>query len=82
MSALKERIMEYIDVLPDNKLVTLEPLLRLLTEVQAIGDLAAPEDNPIKKGPRKSIEERFKGYTGNYKPTEIDWGAPVGKEIW
>ena len=37
---------------------------------------------PIRKPPRKSIEERFKGYNGDYKPAEIDWGAPVGKEIW
>ena len=37
---------------------------------------------PTRKAPRKSIEERFKGYNGDYKPTEIDWGTPVGKEIW
>jgi len=82
MSALKERIIEYIDVLPDNKLVILEPLLRLLSEGQPVGVPAPPVENSIRKLPRKSIEERFKGYNGNYKPTEIDWGAPVGKEIW
>ena len=82
MSALKERIMGYIDVLPDNKLVTLEPLLRMLTEELPVRVPAGPVDNPIKKSPRKSIEERFKGYTGNYRPAEIDWGAPVGREIW
>jgi len=82
MSALKERIIEYIEILPDNKLVTLEPLLRLLTEEQAVGDPVTPVSDSDRKSPRKSIEERFKGYSGDYKPTEIDWGAPVGKEIW
>jgi len=78
MSTVKERIMEYINVLPDNKLVTLEPLLRLLTEEQPIMVPEVLVSNPIRKSPRLSIEERFKVYTGNYKPTEINWGAPVG----
>lgn len=30
----------------------------------------------------KTLEERFENYHGNYKPTEIDWGKPVGVEIW
>ena len=43
------------------------------------------EDNkiiiePAKK--RKNIKELFAGYTGDYAPEEIDWGEPVGKEIW
>ena len=32
MSALKERLIEYIDTIPDTKLVTLEPLLKRLSE--------------------------------------------------
>jgi len=82
MSAVKERIMEYIAVLPDNKLVNLEPLLRMLTEGLPVRIPDVLLDTTIRKTPRKSIEERFKGYTGNYKPAEIDWGEPVGKEIW
>ena len=31
---------------------------------------------------RKNIKDLFKDYNGNYKPTEIDWGEPVGDEIW
>lgn len=31
---------------------------------------------------RKSIKELFNGYTGTYQAQEIDWGEPVGKEIW
>ncbi len=31
---------------------------------------------------RKNIKELFKDYKGDYKPNEIDWGEPVGDEIW
>ena len=31
---------------------------------------------------RTTISELFDGYEGEYEPVLIDWGAPVGKEIW
>jgi len=31
---------------------------------------------------RTTISELFEGYDGEYEPIQIDWGAPVGKEIW
>ncbi|MBR6925532.1 MAG: AbrB/MazE/SpoVT family DNA-binding domain-containing protein [Oscillospiraceae bacterium] len=31
---------------------------------------------------RKTIDELFDGYNGNYVPEEIDWGDPAGGEIW
>ena len=31
---------------------------------------------------RKTIDELFEGYEGNYEPIEIDWGKPVGDEVW
>lgn len=31
---------------------------------------------------RQNIMELFEGYAGEYEPTEIDWGEPVGKEVW
>lgn len=31
--------------------------------------------------PRKSIEELFDGYSGEYQPTDVDWGKPEGKEL-
>lgn len=31
---------------------------------------------------RKDIKELFAGYNGEYVPEEIDWGEPVGREIW
>lgn len=35
-----------------------------------------------KHSKRKNIIELFDGYNENYKPEEIDWGEPKGKEIW
>jgi antitoxin MazE len=29
-----------------------------------------------------SIDTLFNDYTGDYKPTEIDWGKAQGREIW
>jgi antitoxin component of MazEF toxin-antitoxin module len=41
----------------------------------------------IKKAARKrrsikSLEERFEGYTGDYRCFEADTGKPVGLEAW
>jgi len=36
----------------------------------------------VKIHKRKNIKELFANYKGDYKPTEFDWGKPVGKEIW
>lgn len=35
---------------------------------------------PIKK--RKTIQELFDGFNGEYEPIEMDWGETCGKEIW
>jgi antitoxin MazE len=32
--------------------------------------------------PYKSIEELFEGFEGKYEPVSIDWGKPVGDEVW
>ncbi|MDR1966108.1 MAG: AbrB/MazE/SpoVT family DNA-binding domain-containing protein [Synergistaceae bacterium] len=31
---------------------------------------------------RKSIQELFEGFDGVYVSEEVDWGSPVGDEIW
>ena len=31
---------------------------------------------------RKNIKELFADYHGEYTPIEIDWGEPVGEEVW
>ena len=38
----------------------------------------------IRKSEKQSkiIEDLFKNFKGEYEPVEIDWGKPVGKEIW
>ena len=35
-----------------------------------------------KRRAKKSLEERFLNYTGDYKCTEWDTGKQVGKEVW
>ncbi|MDR1205077.1 MAG: AbrB/MazE/SpoVT family DNA-binding domain-containing protein [Peptococcaceae bacterium] len=35
-----------------------------------------------KRNPYKTIQERFKDFNGEYEPIEINWGTPVGEEIW
>jgi len=35
-----------------------------------------------KRRAKKSLDERFENYTGDYQCTEYDWGGPVGKEVW
>ena len=31
---------------------------------------------------RLTIAEMFEGYDGEYTTEEIDWGEPVGREVW
>lgn len=31
---------------------------------------------------RKSIQELFAGYESSYDAEPIDWGTPVGDEVW
>lgn len=35
-----------------------------------------------KAEPRKNIMELFENYDGEYIPVDVDWGQPVGEEIW
>jgi antitoxin MazE len=35
-----------------------------------------------KERAQKTIEELFIGYEGTYAPSEINWGRPVGNEVW
>ena len=35
-----------------------------------------------KRRAKKSLEERFEHYSGDYINVEYDWGKPVGKEVW
>ena len=34
------------------------------------------------KAKRRSIQELFADYQGDYQPSEIDWGEPEGNEVW
>jgi len=52
-------------------------------EDEALEVLADGDKLIIKKANKlKTIDELFEGYDGDYKPTEIDWGSPQGREVW
>jgi len=43
------------------------------------------QDNKLiieKTEKRKNIKDLFKEYDEKYEPIEIDWGEPMGDEIW
>ena len=60
----------------------------LLDAVQWDGNeklmLIADKDKIIieKVEPRKNIMELFADFDSEYVPVEMDWGQPVGEEIW
>ena len=30
----------------------------------------------------RSLSDLLENYTGDYQPEEVEWGEPVGREIW
>lgn len=50
-------------------------------KVELIVDNDELKIKPI-RNKRKSIQELFEGYDEDYQCQEMDWGEPVGKEIW
>ncbi len=60
----------------------------LLDAVQWSDDeqiILSAEKNKIiieKAEPRKNIIELFADFDGAYEPVEMDWGEPVGEEVW
>lgn len=43
------------------------------------------QDNKLvleNSGKQKKLQALFENFEGEYKTEEIDWGEPVGKEIW
>lgn len=64
------------------KTILEDALIQLNDEVDIIA-----EDNKIiikkvKTRRHITLAERFKGYSGEYKCEEADWGKPVGNEVW
>ncbi len=57
-----------------------------LKEADSVEIMVEDENIIIRKAApdfkHKTIEELFEGYEGDYEPIEIDWGKPVGREIW
>ena len=54
------------------------------SENEEIEIIAKGDEIVIKKAApqRKTIEELFEGYDEEYEHIDMDWGNPVGNEIW
>jgi antitoxin MazE len=50
-----------------------------LVEIKIEGEKLILTKSPVKY---PAIEELFAGFDGEYEAVEIDWGAPVGEEVW
>lgn len=37
---------------------------------------------PLTRKKKVSIKSMFEGYTGDYTPSEVDWGETKGNEVW
>lgn len=48
--------------------------------VEALNDAILVK--PVKKRNKVTIQSLFAGYTGDYKPSEVDWGDKRGNEVW
>lgn len=56
---------------------------RVVIDVQKGNILIKQPDKPRYRRKRTTtIEELFAGYNGGYRPEEMDWGTPTGKEMW
>ena len=51
-------------------------------EIQAVNGSIVISKAVRKRRAKKSLEERFKDYNGEYSCEEYDWGGPAGKEVW
>jgi len=51
-------------------------------EITAINDTIVIKRKTRQRRAKKSLEERFENYDGNYQCAEYDWCEPVGNEVW
>ena len=51
-------------------------------EIITENDLIIIKKASRKRRAKKSLEERFENYAGDYQCAECDWGKPVGNEVW
>ena len=69
-------------------------VVEFIAEVESDGKIEVPEEyrnkidskvRVILHSPKKTascIEDLFADFDGEYEAIEIDWGKPMGKEIW
>ncbi|MCR5527984.1 MAG: AbrB/MazE/SpoVT family DNA-binding domain-containing protein [Saccharofermentans sp.] len=65
--------------------------IRLSKEILATADIncgdkvdiyVADDVITIRKIKAKKIDLLFENYNGDYVPTELSWGEPIGGELW
>ena len=72
---LPEKIVEFINIKESEAVHVFEEHGKIVIQKSETVTIA---NNPT----RKTIEKLFEDYDEGYEPVEIDWGKPVGKEVW
>jgi len=72
---LPASIIENIKIKENEDMQVFEEYGRIIIQKSNMATLANDTTRP-------TINELFEGYEDEYEPVQIDWGVPVGKEIW
>jgi antitoxin MazE len=64
-----------------------KPILKTanIEEYDTVEIIAGDNEIVIRKAERRkhiTLKKRLQGWDGVYKPDAIDWGEPVGREVW
>ena len=83
-SELKEKAQSVLADLGLDMSTAINIFLNQIVYKQAIPfEISKQTEKPERKRhAKKSLEERFENYDGDYQPIEYDWGKPVGREYW
>jgi len=87
MTATIQRVDDnYVVALPVNILERIKikesEVVRIFEEYGRIIIQKSEMSTIVNDTTRKTIDEMFENYDGDYEPVQIDWGTPVGNEIW
>ena len=72
---LPENLVKHTKIKESDVVHVIVELGRIIIQKQGVSTIA-------NDSARKSIDELFEDYDDNYEPIEIDWGKPMGNELW
>jgi hypothetical protein len=52
------------------------------TRIKVAPSTETPKTRDCVSRKKMTISELFEGFVGDYRSQEVDWGKPVGKELW